>query len=173
MRPRPLSITIFGILNIGFALFGFVSLLLSRVMLHAKLPGNSLVNTMQSDPSNVAWANFCAGVGGAFALMLLAAGIGLLLAQSWARILCVVYSVTCIAYVLVSSVVNYPSVQAMLARIPAVPPGLVPAMAVAATVFGLIFGLAYPVLLLYFMTRPKVIAAFAPEPPPAPATSGP
>jgi hypothetical protein len=173
MRPRPLSITIFGILNIGFALFGFVSLLLSTVMLHSKLQYNSILNTMQSDPSNGAWANFSTGVSGALALVLLVAGIGLLLTQSWARVLSIVYSVTCMIYVVASSVVNYPSVQAMLARIPSLPPGSVPAMALAATFFSLIFGLAYPVLLLFFMTRPKVIAAFAPGPPPAPIRPGP
>jgi hypothetical protein len=158
-----MSVTIFGILNIGFALFGFVSLLASRVMLHAKLPGNSVV--MDAAASNSAWSHFVAFFGAAQALVLLAAGIGLLLTQYWARILSIVYSIIAIVYVVISSAVNYPQVQAMLARIPSVPAAMLPAITLVVTVLGLVFGLVYPILLLFFMTRPKVIAALDPETP--------
>jgi hypothetical protein len=35
-------------------------------------------------------------------------------------------------------------------------------------VAGLLISLAYPALLIFFMTRPKILPAFAPPAPPAP-----
>jgi hypothetical protein len=166
MRPRPISITVFGILNIGFALFGFLEVSLSRLMLHSKLPArHGLVVPAEM---NSAWASFAAFFGTAQALLLLAAGIGLLLTRHWARVLSVVYAVIAMLYALIASFINFPTLQATFSRMPVIPPGAVPAVAVAATVIGFIIGLIYPGLLLYFMTRPKVVAAFEPEPPRAP-----
>jgi len=168
MRPRPISITVFGILNIGFALFGFLGVFVSHLMLHAKLraPHGMVIPTAEINP---AWASFVSFFGTAQSLMLLAAGIGLLLTQHWARVLSVVYAVIAVVYAFVGSVINFPTLQATLSRMPVrIPPEAVSAVAVAATVLGLIIGLIYPGLLLYFMTRPKVVAAFEPEPPMAP-----
>jgi hypothetical protein len=161
-----LSVTIFGILNIGFALFEFLLLLISSLVPHAKLPGHSF--SMEPTTSNLAWAHFAAVWGAAQALMLVVAGIGLLLMQAWARVLSVIYSIVCILYILVSAVVNFPTFHAMVAGVPGLPRGLIPVVTFAAAFIGLIIGLAYPILLLVFMTRPKVVAAFAPEPPPPP-----
>jgi hypothetical protein len=47
------------------------------------------------------------------------------------------------------------------------PPGFAAAVRTMVSVFSLVYGLAYPLLLLYFMTLPNVIAACRPEPPPA------
>ena len=165
MRPRPMSVTIFGILNIGFAVFGFGSLLLTHILRHAKLPGNSLVETMQSDPSYVAWANFSTYVGLAGGLALLTAGIGLLLMQNWARLLSIIYSVIQIIYILVGAVVNYHVILAFSGQMRGVPPGLMAVVTLLGFALGIVFSLAYPVLLLIFISLPKVIAAFGPEPP--------
>jgi hypothetical protein len=105
-------------------------------------------------------------------VVLLAAGIGLLLAQNWARILSIAYSIIDMIYVVAGVVVGYPLMHTMIAQMPGVPPGLkglIAAMALPALVIVTVFHLAYPVLLLIFMTRPKVIAAFEPEAPAAPA----
>jgi hypothetical protein len=160
-----MSVTIFGILNIGFALFGFGSLLLSHILRHAKLPGNSLVETMQSDPSYVAWTHIATIFGLAGGLALLTAGIGLLLMQNWARVLSIIYSVIQIIYVLVGAVFNYHFIVALSGQMRGVPPGLMAVVTLLGFVIGVVFSLAYPVLLLIFMAWPKVIAAFGPEPP--------
>ena len=167
MQPRPIALTIFGILNIGFGLFDFASLMLSKIIGHANVSGNALVKTMQSAPAYAAWNRFSACITGVFGLVLLTAGIGLLLTQNWARILSIVYAVTAAIFIMAGSVVSYPFVQATLAHFPAVPAGMIGALTLMAVVFGTLLGLAYPVLLLIFMTRPKIIAAFGPEPPPA------
>ena len=168
MRPRPLSITVFGILNIGFALFGFLGVFVSQLMLHAKLraPHGMAIPTAEMNP---AWASFVSFFGTAQALLLLAAGIGLLLTLPWARILSIVYAVIAMVYALLASVMSFSTLQATLASMPIkIPPGAVSAVAVAATILGFVISLVYPGLLLYFMTRPKVVAAFEPEPPMAP-----
>ncbi len=164
-----MSVTIFGILNIGFAVFGVGGLLMSRLMLHAKLPGNPLLKSMQSDPAYASWTNAVTVFGLVFALILVAAGIGLLLAQNWARILSIVYAIIDIVYVLVGAVVNYHFMQAMTGQMPGVSSGMMAVFTAVGSVFGVIFGLAYPVLLLIFMTRPKIVAFFEPEQPAAPA----
>ena len=52
---------------------------------------------------------------------------------------------------------------------PAAPVAMV--AGVIGMVIGLLLGLTYPILLLIFMTRPKVVAAFGPEEiPPVPVT---
>ena len=140
-------------------------------MSHAKLPTpHGIVLPAEA---HTAWASFVTVFGLIQALMLLAAGIGLLLTQPWARVLSVVYAFIAMFYALVSSVINLPTLRATLSSMPGMPPGAVPLVALAATVLGLILGLIYPVLLLFYMTRTKVVEAFAPElpliPPPPPA----
>jgi hypothetical protein len=160
-----MSVTIFGILNIGFALFGFVSLLIGRLMLHANLPGNNVIKTLQSDPSYVLWTDVSTVVGLVFAVVLLATGVGLLLSQGWARVISLAYAVIDIIFLLPSSVINYHFMQGMTGQVPGASASMMAVFTLVGALFGLLFGLAYPVLLLIFMTRPKVIAAFGPEPP--------
>ncbi len=87
MRQRPISVTVFGILNIGFALWKFVGLLLAGVAMRLNLPGNSALAAMKSDPVYRAWSQFGVISGVVFGVVLISAGIGLLLLQKWARIL--------------------------------------------------------------------------------------
>jgi hypothetical protein len=160
-----MSVMIFGILNIGFAIIGFVSLLVSRLLIHASMPGNSLVAAMQSESANSSWANFSAVAGGLMALVLLTAGVGLLLMQPWARVLSIVHSVLSMIFVIISAPSNHSALQSSLARAPGLPPGLIPVLALAGTLIAVLVALVYPVLLLWFMTRPNVVAAFEPERP--------
>jgi hypothetical protein len=49
----------------------------------------------------------------------------------------------------------------MTSQIHGAPAGVVAAFATIGFVVGIVIGLAYPVLLLIFMTRPKLVEAFA------------
>lgn len=170
MQPRPISITVFGILNIGFSLFEVFGVFASRFMEHAKISGRTIA--LAAGEAHTAWTHFVEVFGIVQAIMLMAAGIGLLLTRHWARVLSVAYSIIAMVYVAISAVMNYSSAQATVAQVPSVPPHLVPILTLAVTIFGVIFGLIYPTLLLFFMTRPKVMAAFTPPspaiPPPLP-----
>jgi hypothetical protein len=164
-----MSVLIFGILNIGFALLKLGAPLFSLAMSKIKMPGNSAVSAMTSDPAFVALTKFNLWVGVVLGLALLAFGIGLLLLQNWARLGSIVYSIIDIVLVVVVSMVTWPFTKRMMEQMPNVSPGMVAGFAMIGMALGIILGLAYPVLLLFFMTRPNVIEACQPEQPVAPA----
>jgi hypothetical protein len=99
MRQRPMAILIFGILNIGYALLNLAGPLVSKLMSSIKLPANSPVVAMKSDPAYVAWTNFNMGFSVVLGLALLSFGIGLLLSKNWARLGSIIYAVIAIVYV--------------------------------------------------------------------------
>jgi hypothetical protein len=168
MRQRPMAILIFGILNIGYALLNLAGPLVAKLMSNIKLPANSPMAAMKSDPAYVAWTNFNMGVSVVLGLALMSFGIGLLLSKNWARFGSIIYAVIAIVYVPIGSLVMWPFTKRMMEQTPGVPQGMMAGFAMIGLVLGLIFGLTYPVLLLFFMTRTNVIEACQPEPSEAP-----
>jgi hypothetical protein len=158
---------IFGILNIGFALFGLLALLLTVfVMSRMSFHQNPFLEQLHNNPTYIAWMRISTPVGGVVSVALLAAGIGLLLLQNWARIFSICYAIYAIIGTVLGFVIMLNVCMAVLnegvqgtARA-----GMIGAMFGA--VIGMVFGMVYPILLLIFMTRPKIIAAFRPEPAP-------
>jgi hypothetical protein len=169
MNQRPISILIFGILNIGYGLWKMAAPLLSMAMSKLKLPGNSGMAAMTADPTFTALTKFSVWTGAILGLALLAFGIGLLLLQNWARLGSIVYAVIDIVLVLVVSMVMWPFTKRMMEQMPGAPPGMMAGFAMIGLVIGILFGLAYPVLLLFFMTRSNVIEACQRQQPAAPA----
>lgn len=162
MRQRPIAVMVFGILNIGYALWKIVGLLFMGVAMRLNTHGNSAFASFTSDPAYKAWSHFSVVIGIVFAIVLIASGIGLLLMQNWARVLAIVYSVLEMIVVGVGAVVSQRIMsQAMTSQIHGAPAGVVAVFAMIGFVMGIVIGLAYPVLLLIFMTRPKLVAAFA------------
>lgn len=161
MRQRPVSVLIFGILNIGFGLLGLVRPL---------FPTSRALEVVKADPDFVKWTDFNTMTGAVFGAALLAFGIGLLLLQNWARLGSVIYAIIAIVYVPITSMVGWPYMKQMIehqmmqAQKQAVSPGMIQGIAMIGLIIGLIFGLAYPVLLLIFMTRSKAIEACQSQP---------
>jgi len=154
-----MSVTIFGILNIGLSILNLFSLVAVPVIKeHVNTPVN---------PAYDQWLKISHVVTGGNTAMLVAAGLGLLYLQNWARILSIIYSVIAIASSIVYAVVYVPVLKSMVAQsmggANAQGAGLV---AIFATLVTVEWGLVYPSLLIAFMTRPKVVAAFNPAPPP-------
>lgn len=166
MRERPVSVMVFGILNIGFALLGMVGslfsvLVLSRVHSHS----NPFLDQMHNNPLYRTWMSISVPLGGVVSVALLAAGIGLLMLQNWARIVSIVYGIYSIVVGLIGLGVTFSVFMSIFSQSnnPSMKGTMIAVM--LGGVFGGAIGLAYPVLLLIFMTRPKVIAAFRPEQP--------
>ena len=151
MRQRPISVTIFGILNIGLAMLGLIGVLISAFSPGANMMGSSGMGQMLKDPHYVAWTKIATPLDAIAAVALLAAGIGLLLMQNWGRIVSLIHAVFTILF----------SMASFLVVLTARPPVIL----LIASLMVSILSLVYPILLLIFMTRPKVVSAMNAPPP--------
>lgn len=175
---RPAAILVFGILNLVFAAFGLFGLLSTAAMLSLPkvAPGNPVMTMMRDNPvlkmvhdnpTYAAWIKLSLPLGSLTCLLLLAGGIGLLQNRAWGRKASIGYAICAILFGLTGTAIN-----AMVL----IPPALrassqSPEQMVATTValsgtIGGCIGLIYPILLLIFMTRPSIVAALDPTPPP-------
>ena len=172
MRERPVSVMIFGILNIGFGLLGMAEAVLSKLFegfgsSAASSTVNSVVAflaTLQNDPVYVVWNQITQPLNFAVGAVLLAAGVGLLLLKNWARLTSISYGIYKIVFVVLNGAVLFLALHHILAK--SVESGFAVGILVVAGLVGAILTLIYPALLIFFMTRPKVVLAFQPEPPP-------
>jgi hypothetical protein len=162
---------VFGILNLVFAAFGFLGLLGTVALLSAKANShNPVIQIMHDSPGYAAWTKISIPLGLLSCLALLGGGIGLLCLKSWGRLLSIAQAIYAIfmgiANVVVSAIFLLPPLleQARTQHGPEAAAAI--GGAVGGTIGGCI-GLIYPVLLLVFMFRPKVVAAFNPSQPPA------
>jgi hypothetical protein len=166
MGQRPVSVTIFGILNIGLAIFGMMSLALSKVIvaLARQSPGG-IVKLLNDNPAYAAWMKVSIVMGLVSNTVLLVAGVALLLLKNWGRITSIVYGIYAIIWSLAGACIVFVSLTAALHGNLDRFGGIAIAFGLVGAVIGLAFSLAYPILLLIFMTRPNVVAAFRPAAP--------
>ncbi|HTR42885.1 MAG TPA: hypothetical protein VMH87_14825 [Pseudomonadales bacterium] len=162
---RPTSVTVFGILNIVFAGLGLCGTAFSVMLFmpSAATANNPVVQIIQSSPAYAAWMKVSLGLGLVVIVALLAAGIGLLNLKPWARTLSIIYAIYTIIMTLVGVVINYFFlIQPMLQKAQG-QQGPEAAGAIGGAIGGFGGGciaVIYPILLLIFMTRPHVVAAF-------------
>lgn len=173
---RPVSVNVFGILNIVFALFGvFGAIATVGLFSVTDASSNPVVRIMLENPNYAAWLKLTIPLGLVASALLLAAGIGLLLLKSWARKLSIAYAIFAILFGILGTVVNYLYLVRPLLEEAQRSQGPEAAGAIGGAIGGIIggcLGLVYPILLMIFMTRPKIVAAFQrPEPPPMPSTT--
>ena len=174
---RPTSVTVFGILNIIFALFGMcgVAFTVAQPGIQqafeqaAKENGQEVQRdpvqeVLESDPKARLIQNISTGSGAVVSLVLLISGVGLLLMKSWGRTLSIVYSVYDILSKITFTALSFWFIQSALEaqeEVPAqLPPGALEGIFAVSFSCSLVFGLIYPILLLVFMFRPAVTAAF-------------
>jgi hypothetical protein len=176
MKKRPTSVTVFGVLNIVFAIFGLFALIVSVMLFlpHADIK-NPVIQLIHDNPAYAAWMHASMALGLLAAAAKLAAGIGLLKLRPWARQLSIIYAIYAMVMVVVGTVVNYffllrPMLEQAHQK---QGPEAVGAMAgaIGGTIGGC-FGLIYPILLLVFMVRPNVVAAFSGSIPPGEQPAG-
>lgn len=169
---RPTPVTVFGILNIAFAALGVFSVISTAVLLAMAKAGsaNPMVQLMETSPGYATWMKFSVVLGLVVATALLISGIGLLNLKPWARTLSLIYGVFAIVIVIVNSVVSYSVLVVPMLQKAREMQGPAAAGAVGGaygSMVGGCFGLVYPILLLIFMTRPNVVAAFTQSRPPS------
>jgi hypothetical protein len=172
IMQRPVSVTIFGVLNIVFAVLGILGTLGSLALFMPAMAnsGNPIIKLIHDNPAYAAWLKVSIVFGLAGCVASLAAGIGLLKLLPWARTLSIVYAIYAIVMNIVGSVANYHFVvQPMLAQAHS-SSGPDAAGAMGGAIGGMLggcFGMIYPILLLVFMLKADVKDAFK-RPPPLP-----
>jgi hypothetical protein len=171
---RPAAVTTFGILNIVFAVLGVIGLFGTIAMFSlADTSNNPAIKIMRENPAYAAWLKLSIPLGLLGCAALLTAGIGLLRMHNSGRVLSICYAVYAVVVGALGMVLNLVWVFRPLLEQASQKQGPEAAGAIGGAVGGSIggcFGLAYPILLLVFMLRPKIIAAFRPadEPPAMP-----
>lgn len=174
---RPTSVTVIAIIAIiwgSLAVLGGLCTL--PQYLGMRLAPNPAMDAMNSDSLVLGFNVGAIGIGFILGIILLTGGIGALSLKPFARRLLLGYAIAQIAFYLLSLPVQiavvYPRMmQAAEAKLGANTP-VVTGMRIGffgGVAFGLIT-MIWPALILYFMTRPHVKAAF--EEPPAPQHPG-
>src|SRR5579872_1041984 len=108
MAQRPVSITIFGILNIGLAVFGAASLIVSNIVLtFVKLPSSPITDSLLNNPTYRAWTPVSMFMGLISNTVMLVAGIALLLLKNWGRILSIAYAIYAILWSLIGCCMTF------------------------------------------------------------------
>ncbi len=166
IMQRPASVTTFGILNIVFAALGVIGII-GTILMFSMTDGshNPAIKIMRESPAYAGWLKLSIALGLLSSAALLAAGIGLLALKPWARKLSIGYAIYAIAFGLLNLGMSFMFVFRPLLEEASRKQGPEAAGAIGGAVggtFGGCFGLVYPILLLIFMTRPKVTAAFRP-----------
>lgn len=162
-RQRPTAILVFGVLHLVFGALGLLGLLGSAAILFTVDPSNPMHAILRASEFYrvYLWASSALGLLGIVALI--AAGIGLFLAQNWARVLSIGYAVYAILAGLAGMVVSWIYVVSPLIEKASHSSGPAVAGAIGGAIGGMIgsvIGLIYPVAIIVFMTRRKVIAYF-------------
>lgn len=160
---RPTSATVFGILNVIFALFGILGLVSTTISLFVPQPGNPVLELMNASPfyRNFNLVNLALGL--VATIVLGVSGLGLLLGKLWGRTLAIAWSVYAILSGIVGMVVAYFFlVTPLMEQAAAMPDGAEKFGAIGGSIGAMVggcVGLFYPVILLIFMMRPAFAAA--------------
>src|SRR5208283_2342378 len=124
MRERPVSVTIFGILDIGIGLLGLGGVLLSTVFedLGAAAASPSVnsfaafFETLNHHPIYMLWNKITVPLNAAASLLLVAAGIGLLMLKNWARLASIGCGIFKMIFVILNGAVFYLALREILAH---------------------------------------------------------
>jgi hypothetical protein len=169
---RPTAATVFGILNIAFAVLGFFGGIASyfTIFVLTQATNNLVFKIINEQPVLRAWTLFATVVGLVFAVLQMVSGIGLLQMKAWARVMAIYYGIAAIVLGVAGMMFNGIFLIGPLMAEAEKSSGPEAAGAIGGAIGGTVggfCGLIYPILLLIFMTRPKLVAAFkAPVPPP-------
>jgi hypothetical protein len=159
---RPMTLTVFGILNIAFGALGVLCTPFSLFGLLIRPDArNPLAQVIQDNLFYRYWMIGSVVMGVIASAVLLTAGIGLLRMQNWGRLVSLGYAVYAIvaglAGIVVTLVVLLPALKPQGNSDPAAMAGMIGG--VAGGLIGGCVALVYPILLLIFLNRPKVRAA--------------
>jgi hypothetical protein len=174
---RPLSVSIIGWVAAIFGGIGILSglcVIIQRQFFSAFQPANPMTDMMYGHGAIGTYMTIIQIVGWLVYILLLIAGIGCLTLKPWARRLMIGLGIYQIISVFIGIVFNVvlinPAMNRLFAQHPN-DPGIRMAQKFAqiGEVVGVVLGLVLPLVVIYFLTRPRAMAAFE-SPPPLPPT---
>jgi len=161
---RPRSATVFGILNIVFSACGVIGTITTVAALTTR-SDNPALKMIQDQPVYMAWTKISIPLSLVMMAMLLTSGIGLLRMKPWARKLSIGYGIVAIIAGLCSMILTFLYIVQPVLQEAAGKQGTEAAQLrgqALGTVLGSCGSLIFPILLLIFMTRPKLVQAYSP-----------
>jgi hypothetical protein len=162
---RLASVSVFAILNIAFAVMGILVTMgaAAHVSGGAGNVDNPYLNASQNSAVFADWLKLTTILGLIVSVVLFVAGVGLMKVLPWARTVSIGYGIYQIIIVLVGVIMNFIFLlQPMMAQAnqeQGPQAAATVGKAIAAT-FGGCLQFIYPCLLIIFMMRPNVMAAF-------------
>jgi hypothetical protein len=125
----------------------------------------ALMDTLNKDPGYILWMKISVPVDVAASLVLMAAGAGLLLLKNWARVASIGYAIYKMVFAFLNVAVFALALHGILGDAFQKYGAVLVAILALIGLFAVVLTLAYPVLLIFFLTRPKILPAFAPPVP--------
>jgi hypothetical protein len=161
-RAKPVSLIVFGILNIVFGALGFCGTIGSAAILFLPaqaMQNNPMYEVMQENEGYRMFLAVGSVIGVVMSIVLIVAGIGLIKAANWARLTSIGYAVFTLVYGVIGIVANYIYlVQPMIEQHKPNDPQTAGAISGAiGGLFGSAVGLIYPVVLFIFMLRRSAV----------------
>lgn len=160
-NPRPTSVTVLAIIGIIFAALRILCTPIGLLPFLVPSAPNPIIDIYRGDPMLMAFLVVAGVLTFLLGVVLLVGSIGALGLKRWARPLLVRYAVLQIALELLAVMLQValvmPKVSAALGAGPTASQAMA---AMIGGIFGGLLALIVPVLLLIFMTRPHVVAAF-------------
>lgn len=160
---KPASLTVFGVLNVIFGVLGLCGAVFNILGLAAgSARDNPILYVMKESAVFLVWNWLNALISPLLLLVLLASGVGLLMAKSWGRLAAMgvagAYIVMDLLSTLMSGIFLLPLYLELLDK--SGERFMLGAAGAAGLGLGACFGLVYPVLVLIFMTRKPVVDFF-------------
>ncbi len=161
---RPTTLLVFGVLNLAFAAQGILaSALVATVFFLAPLPGgHGELEGGSAVARSMAFLVIALALGLVQHVLQGISGVGLLTVKSWGRTAAIAYAFSAVVVAVVLTLAYFWTVVPLMGDVARGPGG----REFAPFSFGMFvpcmfcIGLTYPAILLCFMFRPNVIAAF-------------
>lgn len=167
MKDRPTSVTVFAIINLvlgGLGVIGIISWVLGLMGIKIQSPGGSpVLELMENSTVYQLFTHMVSGVGVPVVILVISASIGMLSLKPWARAATLGWGLYSILITLAAAAVNHLVIFGPLIAASSGPERLGMIVGAFAQVVISGFFIGYYLLMIFMLTRPKVVDAFTPD----------